>query len=209
MRLFAKSPVDAAARHCLSDFETAKFHHLKMDALNDSNYELKLFASYLLYKKNKNAHLVTFINAIPANRNQFESFSQIAYKLVLAPGAETYEVKNPSVPWPISFWQIYQSIFDLAVEGKPKAIKAIFGLSGFGDGEVGEVLGESWRLFYHPCLVAAHWSLFESHIDGLGAVRSESNEAEIQELKSKYMKAFANNQNALKAILWQLEHGVR
>ena len=207
--LSAQSPVDASARHCLSDYAKGRFAHLESDAAGNHSFEARLFASYLLYKKDPKTYRGTFIKAIPANRGQFEAFSLIATELVSAPDAETYEVTNPSVPWPISFWQIHQTIVDLAISGVPKAIKATFGLSGFGDGEVGEGLDESWRLFYHPKLVAAHWSLFEPHIEDLGAVRSESTEAEIQVLKAKYSSAFKHDLKALKAIHYQLEHGER
>lgn len=146
---------------------------------------------------------------MPATRDECEKFSQIAYALVLEPGAQTYEVKSPLVPWPISFWEIHQAIVELAVAGVPKAITATFDLSEFGDGEVGEGLGESWRLFYHPKLVAKHWGIFQAHIEDLGAVRSESNDAELLDLKARYTTAFKHNPKALKSILYQLEHGER
>ena len=199
-----------AAKHCLSDYAKGRYDHLRIDARQSKDFEKRLFAAFLLYKKapDRNRHI--FLKALPMSQDQFERYSRISSKLNLAPWAETGEVQNPSVLWPINFWDIQKQVVELAVAGEPKAISAIFGLSKFGDGEVGEGLGEdSFRLFLHPDLVASHWVLFEPHVDDIGAVKSELDDAGIIALRNRYILAFKENPQRLKVILYAFEHSQR
>ena len=200
----------AAAKHCLSDYANRRFSHLRIDAKKGTDFETRLFAAYLLFKKAPDTNRSIFIKALPQNQEQYEKYSRIASTLNLTPWADSGEVRNSSVPWPICFWEIQQQIVELAVAGEPKAITAVFGLSKFGDGEVGEGLGEdSFRLFLHPTLVASHWVLFEPHVDDIGAVKSELDSTEVIALRNQYVLAFKENPKGLEAILYAFEHSQR
>ncbi|GLH71497.1 hypothetical protein GETHPA_30310 [Geothrix rubra] len=198
------------AKHCLSDYAKGRFGHLRIDAERSKDFEKRLFAAFLLYKKAPDRNRQTFLKALPKSQGQFEKYSRIASTLNLAPWAETGEIQIPSVPFSINFWDIQKQIVELAVAGEPEAITAIFGLSKFGDGAVGEGLSEdSFHLFLHPDLVASHWILFEPHVDDIGAVKSELDDAGIISLRNQYILAFKDNPKGLKVILYAFEHSQR
>lgn len=205
-----QTPAGMAAYHCLSDYAKGRLGHLRLDAENGKEFETRLFAAYLLYKKAPDRNRRAFLKALPGNRDQFERYARIAATLDLTPEGDSGEARHPSVPWPIQFWDIQKQVVELAIAGEPKAISAVFGVSTFGDGAVGEGLGEdAFHLFLHPNLVASHWVLFEPHVDDIGAVKSELDEGGILALRNQYQLAFKDNPKGLEVILQAFEHSQR
>jgi hypothetical protein len=199
-----------AGKHCLSDYAKKRFGHLRFDAESSKVFETKLFAAYLLYRQAPDKNRRAFIRALPTNKDQFIRYSQIPYTLNPTPFAESSEIRDPSVPWPLNFWDIQKEIFKLALEGESTAISTMFGLTAYGDGEFAEGQGEDcFQLFLHPDLVASHWALFESHVAFLSELNHELNSEEILALRNRYIIVFKNNPDGLKAIFYAIDHSLR
>jgi hypothetical protein len=202
--------VDSAARSCLSLYAKGKIEVLSKTSLHGSSFESRLFAAYLLYRHNSKLYRSNFIQALPQNEKQYAAYVSIPSNLVIDQGAETYEVSMKSVPWPISFWEIHSVACKLARQGNRTCIRSVLALSGYGDGEIGEGMGEdASRLFDTPATVAKHWDLFQSHMDSLSVLREEFSAGQVEKIKQGYVSAFSHDQATLNRILELIEKGER
>ncbi len=202
--------VDAAARKCLSLYAKGNIETLSKVSQQDSSFESRLFASYLLYRRDPIRYRSNFVLALPKNEKQYIAYVSIPSKLVVDEGAETYEVSLKGVPWPISFWEIHTAACTMARQGNRTCIRSVLALSSFGDGEIGEGMGEdARRLFDAPATVAKHWDLFQPHIDSLSCMRDDFSPAQVEIIKQGYIVAFSKDQATLKRILELIEKGER
>jgi hypothetical protein len=202
--------VDSSARICLSLYARGNFESLSWTSQHGSSFESRLFAAYLLFRRNPKLYRSNFIEALPQNEKQYIAYVSIPSSLVIDPGAETYKVSMKGVPWPISFWEIHGAACRLARQGDKTCIRSVLALSRYGDGEIGEGMNEdARRLFDTPATVAKHWALFKSHIDSLSCIRDDFSAEQIEKIKQGYVSAFSHDQVTLKRILELIENGER
>jgi len=202
--------VDSAARNCLNLYAKGNIEALSKVARQSSSFKSRLFAAYLLYRRNPKQYRSNFIQALPKGEKQYIAYVSIPSNLVVDEGSETYEVSMKGVPWPISFWEIHTAACKMAREGNRTCIRSVLALSRFGDGEIGEGMGEdASRLFGTPATVAKHWDLFQTHIDLLPGMSDDFSPAQVEKIKQGYIVAFSTDQATLNRILELIEKGKR
>lgn len=151
----------------------------------------RLFAAFLLYKKDPKANARLFTQAMPADRKEADRLVELNGTITMSdPGVgEESRMKVLEVARRLNYERIYQACLERARSGDHESLRRFLLIQG-GDGEIAEEGDYSLAiLFQNPKAVLANWDLMESCKDTLGMLDDQLTEKEAKAARAAWRKA--------------------